>query len=217
MNIKVGKAGDNDFVIDDPKVSRYHALLSKDENGALTIEDLNSTNGTYINDIQIIKKKIKLTDKLTLGSDYTVLVRDIVKRDDDYSEEFADLKQIYDKYTKDKIHIQSSNQFKTRIFQSLPIALIGVTGIILSLTSHTNHLLFIVSIIIAILAPTTGIYFGARQAAKIPALLQNLANRFKIDYVCPKCGTFLGEIPWESLVNKKQCPVPSCKAKWVRT
>ncbi|MDR3252587.1 MAG: FHA domain-containing protein [Tannerella sp.] len=217
MNIRVGKAGDNDFVIDDPKVSRYHALLSKDEAGKLTVEDLNSTNGTYINDIQIVKKKIKLTDKLTLGSDYSVLVRDIVKRDDDYSEEFAELKEVYNTYIKEKIHVQSANQFKTRIFQSLPIALIGVTGIILSISGHANQVLFIASIVIAILAPTTGVYFGARQAAKIPAQLQNLANRLKIDYVCPKCGTFLGEIPWESLANKKQCPIPSCKAKWIRT
>jgi rubrerythrin len=57
-----------------------------------------------------------------------------------------------------------------------------------------------------------GIYMGAKQAAKAPKMLQDLANQFKIDYVCPKCGTFLGEIPWESLANKKQCP--SCKARW---
>ena len=82
---------------------------------------------------------------------------------------------------------------------------------------HANQILFVISFIIAVSAPILGIYLGARQAAKIPAMLQNLANQFKIDYVCPKCGAFLGEIPWESLVNKKQCPVSACKANWVRT
>jgi hypothetical protein len=72
------------------------------------------------------------------------------------------------------------------------------------------------SFLLAICAPTVGVYFGAKQSAKIPELLPNIANQFKIDYVCPKCGAFLGEIPWESLANKKQCPIASCRAIWVR-
>jgi hypothetical protein len=80
-----------------------------------------------------------------------------------------------------------------------------------------NTNLFAICLVLAICAPTLGIYLGARKAAKIPGLLQELANQFKIDYVCPTCGTFLGEIPWESLANKKQCPISACKAKWIRT
>ncbi|MDR3251349.1 MAG: FHA domain-containing protein, partial [Tannerella sp.] len=33
MEIKIGKAADNTLVINDPQVSRYHALLTQDENG----------------------------------------------------------------------------------------------------------------------------------------------------------------------------------------
>ena len=69
---------------------------------------------------------------------------------------------------------------------------------------------------VAVLAPVLGIYLGARQAAKIPHKLPALSDQFKIDYVCPKCGNFLGEIPWESLHNRKQCPVSSCRAKWAQ-
>lgn len=217
MRIKIGKANDNDFVINDPQVSRYHALLIQDEKRDLLLEDLGSTNGTFVNNSQIIKKHVTSEDKVTFGTDYTVSIRDILKRDNDYSEEFASLKGIYDDYMKEKIRIQSSNQFKTRLFQSLPFAVIGVTGIVLGFMGHTNRGFFVFSFILAVCAPTIGIYFGARQAAKIPAQLQHLANQFKIDYVCPKCGTFLGEIPWESLSNKKQCPVSSCRAKWIRT
>jgi len=50
---------------------------------------------------------------------------------------------------------------------------------------------------------------------RVAPVLQDLANQFKIDYVCPKCGTFLGEIPWESLAKKKRCPTNGCRAKWV--
>lgn len=217
MKIKIGKAGDNDFVINDPQVSRYHALLTQDENHHLFLEDIGSTNGTFVNNLQIVKKYVTSGDKVTFGTNYTVSVHDILKRDNDYSEEFACLKEVYDDYIKEKIRIQSNNQFKTRLFQSLPFAVIGVVGIVLGFMGHTNKGFFIFSFILAVCAPTIGIYFGARQAAKIPAQLQLLANQFKIDYVCPKCGTFLGEIPWESLRNKKQCPISSCRAKWIRT
>ena len=217
MKITVGKAEDNSFVIKDPEVSRYHAALMQDESGDLLLEDLDSTNGTFVNDNQIIKKKVQAEDKITFGTSFTMYVAELLKSDNDYCKEFALLKDVYDNYMKEKIHIQSNNQFKTRLFQSLPFAMIGIFGILMSILGKTNNSLLVVSFIIAICAPTLGIYFGARQAAKIPELLQNLANQFKIDYVCPKCHTFLGEIPWESLQNKKVCPINSCKAKWIRT
>jgi len=217
MKIKIGKAPDNKIIINDPQVSRYHALLTQEDNGDLLLEDLGSTNGTFVNDSQIIKKKVVAEDKVTFGAIYTLNISDILKCDNDYSEEFVRLNEVYEVYIKEKIRIQSSSQFKTRLFQSLPFAIIGVLGIVFGFMRDADKGLFIFSFILAICAPTIGIYFGARQAAKIPAKLQNLANQFKIDYVCPRCGTFLGEIPWESLSNKKQCPVSSCKAKWIRT
>ena len=216
MKIKIGKAPDNKLIINDPHVSRYHALFTKDDNGELFLEDLGSTNGTFVNGNQIIKKKVLADDKVTFGTNYTLTISDILKYDNDYSEEFAHLNDVYELYIKEKIRIQSSSQFKTRLFQSMPFAFIGVLGIVLGFRNAEKGL-FIFSFILAVLAPTIGIYFGARQAAKIPAQLQNLANKFKIDYVCPKCGTFLGEVPWESLQNKKQCPISSCRAKWIRT
>ena len=217
MIIRIGKAEDNDYVADDTYVSRYHARLGHDENGNLFIEDLNSTNGTFVNDNQIVRKKISSSDTVRLGRHYILNVRDAVKFDNDYSEEFAYLKSVYDDYIKEKIRTQSSNQFKTRLFQSLPFAVIGVVGLVVAFVgSRRSSGIFLISLLLAICAPTIGIYFGARQSAKIPGLLQNLANKFKIDYVCPKCGTFLGEVPWESLANKKQCPVSTCRAKWVR-
>ncbi len=215
MKIRIGKAKDNDYVIEDPHVSRYHALLSKDEQGALYIDDIGSTNGTFVNDSQVIRKKITAYDKVRLGDHYFLNTLEVLKVDNDYSVEFVALKQVYDDYVKEKIKIQSSNQFKTRLFQSFPFALIGMVGIIFGFLGKGSHTLFLISLFITVCAPTIGIYMGARQAAKIPGKLQELANQFKINYVCPKCGTFLGEIPWESLKNKKHCTVSSCKAKWV--
>ncbi len=211
--VRIGKADDNDFVLDDPHVSRYHARLVK-QDGAWLLEDLSSTNGTYVNDTQISKKRIVSTDRIRLGSNCYTTLQEMLKSKNDYSEEFATLKEVYDRYIQSKVKIQSSNQFKIRLMQSLPFALPGVIGVVLGFLGKGSPFMFGVSLFIVICAPTVGIYMGAKQSAKVPQQLQDLINQFKIDYVCPKCGTFLGEIPWESLKNRKYCPVSSCKAKW---
>ncbi|MDR1747002.1 MAG: FHA domain-containing protein [Tannerella sp.] len=215
MIVKIGKAEDNDYVANDTYVSRYHAILREEDNGDLSIEDLHSTNGTYVNGDRVMKKKITATDQVTLGEHYTLNIGEALKFDDNYSREFASLKHVYETYLKEKIRIQSSNQFKVRLFQSIPFVFIGLAGLVFAFFGRRNLYVVIASGLMAVCFPTLGIYLAARQSAKIPELLQNLANQLKIDYVCPKCGTFLGEIPWESLVRKKQCPVGSCHAKWV--
>lgn len=126
------------------------------------------------------------------------------------------LKKVYDDYIQAKVKIQSSNQFKTRLFQSLPFALPGIVGVVIGFLGkgspeHIRHQ-----------PPDNDLCPYGRNLSRSQAVSQNspaiagYRQQFKIDYVCPKCGTFLGEIPWESLKNRKQCPVSSCKAKWVR-
>lgn len=47
--IRLGRAPDNDFVLDAPSVSRYHAMLSYEDGSQPVITDLGSTNGTFVN------------------------------------------------------------------------------------------------------------------------------------------------------------------------
>ncbi len=214
MKITIGKAPDNDLVADEAQVSRHHACLYRTDDGAYMLEDLQSTNGTFVNGVQIVRKRVTQADRICLGDAYETSLEAILKAGNDYSEEFARLKPVYDEYIREKIRIQSSNQFKTRLFQALPFAIPGIIGVLIGFAGKGSPTWFAVSLLITVCAPVIGIYFGARQSAKIPEQLQALTNQFKIDYVCPKCGTFLGEIPWESLKNKKHCPVPTCRARW---
>ncbi|BDC19411.1 FHA domain-containing protein [Acidianus sp. HS-5] len=48
-SVSIGRSPENVIVIPDPEISRRHAIISL-ENGKLYIEDLNSTNGTYMYD-----------------------------------------------------------------------------------------------------------------------------------------------------------------------
>lgn len=61
-NVSVGRSPENVIVIPDAEVSRRHAVISL-EGGNLFIEDLNSTNGTYVYDgkmFQPIKGKTEI-------------------------------------------------------------------------------------------------------------------------------------------------------------
>jgi hypothetical protein len=45
----VGRALDNELVFDDPSLSRKHARLTREGPGRFTVEDLGSSNGSYVN------------------------------------------------------------------------------------------------------------------------------------------------------------------------
>jgi S1-C subfamily serine protease len=45
----IGRGDDCDLVVDDEKVSRHHAALERSADGVLTISDLGSSNGTFVN------------------------------------------------------------------------------------------------------------------------------------------------------------------------
>jgi ABC-type multidrug transport system ATPase subunit/pSer/pThr/pTyr-binding forkhead associated (FHA) protein len=48
--LRLGRAPDNDMILDAPSVSRYHAVLTYgDGNAQPTLTDLSSTNGTFVN------------------------------------------------------------------------------------------------------------------------------------------------------------------------
>ena len=62
----VGRLPDNDVRIDNPAVSGHHSLIINILNDAF-LEDLNSTNGTYVNGKLIKKHALQDGDVLTIG------------------------------------------------------------------------------------------------------------------------------------------------------
>ena len=62
----VGRLPDNDVRIDNPAVSGHHALVINILNDSF-LEDLNSTNGTYVNGKLIKKHALQHGDVITIG------------------------------------------------------------------------------------------------------------------------------------------------------
>ena len=62
----IGRSPRADFVVDSPLLSRLHCRLSATDAG-LTVEDLQSTNGTYVNGERVRQAPLRDGDRLRLG------------------------------------------------------------------------------------------------------------------------------------------------------
>jgi hypothetical protein len=63
---RIGRGNDNELVMDTKHVSRYHAVLLAGPVHT-SIEDLNSTNGVFVNGKRITRQVLKDGDRVTIG------------------------------------------------------------------------------------------------------------------------------------------------------
>jgi pSer/pThr/pTyr-binding forkhead associated (FHA) protein len=63
----IGRAPGVDFVVDAALVSRVHCRLTLSDTNELLLEDLGSTNGTFVNGEKVPKAVLSDGDKLTVG------------------------------------------------------------------------------------------------------------------------------------------------------
>lgn len=63
--LTIGRAADNDLVLNDPGISSHHAVIVRDGNQFI-LEDNNSTNGVYLNNERIDKSELKYWDEIQI-------------------------------------------------------------------------------------------------------------------------------------------------------
>ena len=66
--IKIGRGTNNDVVINDGVISTSHAIISVSDFGEISIEDLNSKNGTFVNGKRISKATLTSSSTVVLGN-----------------------------------------------------------------------------------------------------------------------------------------------------
>ncbi|MDI3408884.1 FHA domain-containing protein [Streptomyces cavernicola] len=59
--ISIGRSADADVPLDDPDVSRLHCAVTVGEDGRVSVTDLNSTNGTSVDDRPVADRPVRLT------------------------------------------------------------------------------------------------------------------------------------------------------------
>jgi thioredoxin reductase (NADPH) len=76
--IRIGRdAGRNDLVLEDEQVSARHCLLQRSPRGAYVLEDLASTNGTFVNGNRMVSMGSVMATYLAAGDRFSVGASDI--------------------------------------------------------------------------------------------------------------------------------------------
>lgn len=226
--------------VNNGSVSGKHAKLTKLIDGTYRIEDLNSTNGTTVNGVRIISKTISASDIVALGGvivDLSQCFSNLPKQKEvaqnpndlqtrptinlDYSEQFEKKKFVYDQYNRKKVKIQSETASKVMMMRSLPMivpAMLSLAVLIMGESgSEFKTTIAIIGGLLSIIGLVWGIQASAKAQSKIPEMLLELEDDFKVEYICPRCKVFLGNLPWKNLRNRGECSNPQCRAKFVKS
>lgn len=79
QSVLIGRDRSCQLCIDDPQISRHHARILR-QTDSITIEDLNSSNGTFLNGVRIKTGILKINDLVTLGRSTQLVVRRTAER-----------------------------------------------------------------------------------------------------------------------------------------
>lgn len=95
--IALGRALDADMRLEDEGVSRKHAAMRREDDGRVTLHDLGSTNGTFVNGARITRHELSDGDRIQVGS-VTILK---FSYQDSLEEQFQ--QQLYESATRDPL------------------------------------------------------------------------------------------------------------------
>jgi hypothetical protein len=202
--LTIGRSTDNHLVIKVPSVSSRHCSIRKLPDETFLIEDLDSSNGTFLNGKRIKQTLLQPGDTLTLAT-YPLDVKMILgllnsgslKAGVVYAEyrkqelifmEFSKLKGVYEEYQKKKRYIMKTNNLKSTGIRA-GLSFIPVVGSALGILSGT----------------ITG---------NVQTELMELEEDFKRNYICPGCFKFLGAEPFENMEKRGFCMI--CKTRWMK-
>ena len=191
-------------------VSRQHCSIVMDVKGKMTVKNLKAENETFVNGRSVESKAVKEGDRIELGeSKYAVDWKAIMS----VMPVVADIRPLEKVWT-DYQEQRLEQQIKERRFGTLRSAtgLITMVAIALSMFSGRDSTIYLILYGAAILISLAFTVKAYRDSANAPRRMQELSDRFQRDYVCPKCGHFLGMQSYDILKQNEGCPY--CKAKY---
>ena len=124
--LRVGRANDNDIVIDEASVSRYHLELFYDTEGNVFLTDLNSVNGTFVNGKKIVGSvQLKNKDSVIAGRGNPLKWQDY----NSFNSNKEDLKNTNDFNNKSNLNNEKDPK-KQNVFKTVGLTLSILIGII---------------------------------------------------------------------------------------
>lgn len=213
MKYTIGKSAECEIKIDLPQISSKHCTIQKTLEDYYIIEDLNSTNHTYVNSFKIKIARFTANDNLMLADkkiDNNWLFLQISNLDQqnktDFRTEFSKLKEIYnshqEKIKKIDWEFNKKSTYIRVALGLLPLVLSAILPISQSLRIFlmSSSTIFLVPFFVLI----------QQKNSKATALKEKENIEFQLKYRCPKCGNKFGFSHWQILEAEKSCP--RCKA-----
>jgi hypothetical protein len=212
----IGSSKDNEIAISNQSVSREHAEILYHDYDFVVIKDCDSTNGVYVNDRRVRKKRLTPGDKVVLGN-YALPAAQIFKKVReqinkhklDFTEEYKEIYQNMLTFQKRKNKIIDPSKRLAVSRGLMGAVIIGV-------------LIFFPEII-----PNDSVRYGLIMSVGIIATFFNAIfsnnlkkheklDKLKLEYEeklkCPKCGrSYINQTP-TYLVGKGECLNPKCDA-----
>lgn len=190
-------------------VSRHHISLQPIDEGKWIIKNLNESNFTFVNGIAIESKTISENDTVELGNSHYLLNWDALSEPKEETIDIRPLKKIWEEYDEQRIE----NQIAERKFNAARSA----TGIITMLAiacslilGHGPVYLILYGLAIGISLVFTVLAY--KNSSDIPRQQKEMTKLFQKNYVCPKCGHFMGFQDYDILIQGDACPY--CKTKY---
>lgn len=179
-------------------------------NGLMRLKNLDVNNYTYVNGQSIESKAVTMEDKIELGSDHYLIDWTLLKSF--LPIDIRPLKNVWDHYEAENLKIQ----IKERKFNALRSAtgLITMLAIALSIAGGGRNKWYLMLYAIAIIISVAFFVKAYRDSSKLPQKRQELSKQFQRDYVCPHCGHFMGNQPYDILAQNGCCPY--CKKHFIQ-
>lgn len=212
----------NDIKVNDSMVSRRHLKISYISDDKLLIEDLGSTNGTYVNSKNraIRTKEIGKGDIVLVGNSQfsgeellKLIKKKILEDKIDFSDEFQLVKREFENRKKELKKLNNNFHTRTNIARVLIVVLIFLFYFLIlkdympeTLKEMALVILIIGSGISALLVEK--LFSKEEVAERRNIIMENYESRI----ACPKCNHYLGNKSLRYWIRMGGCPV--CEAKW---
>jgi len=191
--ITIGRKGNQPFPIQKEAVSQEHARLTIDDTGQWTLEDLNSTNGTYVRNDEtgdferIARKQIQEDTVIRLGNggrfnEQVFMAHHLLEKNpDEYGWELNHVIQLYETRIKTALDALYAKNSKREVF-----SIIGtIGGLALSFLVKDLMLMRLCMALPPLIV--TLLFMGTGGKMK---KVQELRNKI---IVCPKCNRQLSD------------------------
>ena len=239
IEIPIGRsvAGTNAYLVppEYSRVSRHHATV-RWHDGAVTIKDNGSSNGTFVNGSRVTSTPIGENDTVWLGGkgiDSRCYQLDMKKlfamfpagaskpapksNSDDYTREFAQVKKAYIDYHAQLSKLTRKTNMRMQLPKVLLSAIPAVIGVILMLKfgGSMGFIAMSAGTVLTGVIGTLTMGKSSKRQDKLSEDILDLQLKYQKLYKCPKCGKEFGlDLHWKRIQADGKCP-HGCGARFV--